>query len=283
MARLPSKKKATARAGAARTGNGPRVQRQGVARPPVSRPAVSSPRRSPAPPVKKTAPAETLPPARAMEAASDGTPTAPPPPLTEEEQIESAKYLPRDLPPRVFEEERFLFPDSYGRDRIRLLVKDPDWLFAHWDVDQRVFESLRRSLGERGAALTRLTLRVSDVANGGSTQVLLPFGARTWYVRTDRRRRSYRAELGLTLPSGEFRSLAQSNVVMTPPVGPSPRRAQRRVRYDPVQPPGPELAAQETPASPVGAWAPGSAAQASAEPGETAGSEPGGASDIFRR
>jgi hypothetical protein len=279
MPRLPSKKKATARAGAARTGNGPRAQRQGVARPAVAQPAVSPPRRSPAPPVKKTVPAAT----GAVAIASDGTPTAPPPPLTEEEQIESAKYLPRDLPPRVFEEERFLFPDSYGRDRIRLLIKDPDWLFAHWDVDKRVFESLRRSLGERGAALTRLTLRVSDVANGGSTQVLLPFGARSWYVRTDRRRRTYRAELGLTLPSGEFRSLAQSNVVMTPPVGPSPRRAQRRVRYDPVEPPGPELAAQETPPSPVGAWVPGSAAQPSVEPGETAGTEPGGASDIFRR
>jgi len=214
-------------------------------------------------------------------------PTAPPPPLTEEEQIESAKYLPRDLQPRVFEEERFLFPESYGRDRIRLLVKDPDWLFAHWDVDQQVFDSLRRSLGERAAALTRLTLRVSDVANGGSTLVLLPYGARSWYVRTDRRRRSYRAELGLTLPTGEFRSLAQSNVVTTPPVGPSRRRAQRRVRYDPVHPPGPELAGEETPpASSIGAWTPGAAPQQpSVEPGATTpeASEVGGASDIFRR
>jgi hypothetical protein len=281
MARFPSKKKAAARVGAARgTGNGSRGRR-----PAATRPAASAPRPTPAPPAKRPSAAAAVPSAGALATAADGTPTPPPPPLTEEEQIESAKYLPRELPPRVFEEERFLFPDSYGRDRIRLLVKDPDWLFAHWDVDARVFEGLRRSLGERGAALTRLTLRVSDVTNGGSTQVLLPFGARSWYVRTDRRRRTYRAELGLTLPSGEFRSLAQSNLVSTPPVGPSRRRAQRRVRYDPVQPPGPEtVAVEEAPAPSVGAWAPAPGPQPPAvEPGETAGMEPGGASDIFRR
>ena len=37
-----------------------------------------------------------------------------------------------------------------------------------------------------------------------------------------RRRRSYKAELGLTLPSGEFRRFAESNTVVTPRVGPSP-------------------------------------------------------------
>ena len=44
--------------------------------------------------------------------------------LSEEEQIGSAKYLPRELPPRVFEEERFIFPETYGVNRVRLLVRD---------------------------------------------------------------------------------------------------------------------------------------------------------------
>ena len=65
--------------------------------------------------------------------------------LNEEDQIRSAKYLPRDLPARLFEEERFLFPESYGVNRVRLLVKDPEWLFAHWDVDPK-------SLGEHEEA-----------------------------------------------------------------------------------------------------------------------------------
>jgi hypothetical protein len=151
--------------------------------------------------------------------------------LNEEEQIRSAKYLPRDLPPRLFEEERFLFPETYGVNRIRLLVKDPEWLFVHWDVDPGSMESLRKSLGERALALSRLTLRVLDPANGGSSDILLPPGARGWYIRADVARRSYKAELGVTLPSGEFRRLAESNLVVTPRVGPSRERANRRITF----------------------------------------------------
>ena len=49
----------------------------------------------------------------------------------------------------MFEEERFLFPESYGENRVRLLVKDPEWLFAHWDVDPARARELRDELGER--------------------------------------------------------------------------------------------------------------------------------------
>jgi hypothetical protein len=145
------------------------------------------------------------------------------PGLTEEERIEAAKYLPRDLPKRLFEEERFLFPESYGITRVRLLVKDPEWLFVHWDVDPKTLEALRSELGERVLALTRLTLRIADPDNGGSQTILLPPGSRSWYVRADAgHSRAYKAELGLTLPSGDFRSLTESNTVATPRVGPSP-------------------------------------------------------------
>lgn len=153
-------------------------------------------------------------------------------PLTEEEQIESAKYLPRHVPKRVFEEERFLFPETYGIDRVRLLVKDPEWLFAYWDLSTRSVDTLRRELGERGLALTRLTLRITDPAHGGTSIILLPYGARAWYVRADTARRTYRALLGWTLPSGQFRTLAESNVVSTPRTGPSPEAVRRRMPFN---------------------------------------------------
>lgn len=153
------------------------------------------------------------------------------PGLSEEDQIRAAKFLPRELPKRLFEEERFLFPETYGVNRVRLLVRDPEWIFAYWDVSPAAMRELGRSVGERALALSRLTLRVVDPVGGGSTDILLPAGARWWYVRTDAARRTYRAELGVTLPSGEFRSLAESNTVVTPRVGPSAVRARRRVSY----------------------------------------------------
>ena len=151
---------------------------------------------------------------------------------TEEERIEGSKYLPRHAPRRLFETERFVFPETYGVNRVRLLVKDPEWLFAHWDTDPTILASVRRDLGERAVALSRLTLKVFDPVDGGQTTILLPKGARGWYIRADEMPRSYRAELGLTLPTGEFRKLAASNVVGTPRVGPASRAAVGRVRFD---------------------------------------------------
>lgn len=153
----------------------------------------------------------------------------------EEETIESAKYQVAGAPRRLFEEERFIFPDTYGINRIRLLVKDPEWLFVHWDVDPESLAELRGAVGERTVALSKLTLRIADPGNGGMSVVLLPPGVRSWYVRADTTRRAYRAELGLTLPSGEFRCLAESNTIVTPRVGPSAERARRVLLYKQAQ------------------------------------------------
>jgi hypothetical protein len=279
-----------------------------------SKPSSSAkvPARTTAPQAKATAPQAkaTAPRAKAAapraKAARKEVPraNAVPPMLEEEERIEDAKYQPRELPPRLFEEERFIFPESYGQSRIRLLVKDPEWLFAHWDVDPQSLADLRAELGERASALSRLTLRVSDPQHGGESRVLLPDGSRSWYVRADSTERSYRAELGLTLPSGEFRSLAESNTVRTPRSGPAPGAAPRRARYDGAEPPAagataaePEPAALAPTAAAAaaspGPWKPDPSA--SSYPGPTSANppadarkpgrrgDPGGASDVYRR
>jgi len=206
--------------------------------------------------------------------------------LTEEQRIESAKYTARPVPARLFEEERFLFPKSYGVSRVRLLVKDPYWLFAHWDVAPAATSSLRSALGERAASLAALTLRVSDVVNGGTTSVVLPRDARSWYVRTDAAARSYRAELGLTLPSGEFHHLAFSNTVHTARTGPSPRRDPRVVRFGDARHEDPAVTTAHGIQSPApGPW---QGAEPAAEdrpaPATTSPAHgSGGASDAYRR
>jgi len=217
------------------------------------------------------------------------------PGLSDEDQIRAAKYLPRELPKRLFVEERFLFPETYGVNRVRLLVRDPEWIFAYWDVDPGAMKDLGKSLGERALALSRLTLRVLDPVSGGSTDILLPPGARWWYIRTDSARRTYRAELGVTLPSGEFRALAESNTVVTPRVGPSAQRASRRMSYRDAQemPLSAAEAAGGAEAVTGQAGRPleaesvdGSASPASRD-GKRGGASdafrPGGASDTFRR
>jgi hypothetical protein len=149
-------------------------------------------------------------------------------------------------------------------------------------------KDLGKSLGERALALSRLTLRVIDPVSGGSSDILLPPGARWWYVRTDSARRTYRAELGVILPSGEFRRLAESNTVVTPRVGPSAERARRRMSYRDARelPPAVAAAAGIAEQERGVAHAPWDAASvdgaAEPGPGETERAARGGASDVFR-
>jgi hypothetical protein len=138
-------------------------------------------------------------------------------------------------------------------------------------------KGLTRSLGERTLALSRLTLRVLDPVSGGMSDILLPQGARWWYIRTDATRRTYRAEIGVTLPSGEFRQLAESNSVVTPRVGPSRERAKRRQSY--------RSAGELPPAEAEAAATADRAADLASEPwggGDAGQKGHGGASDAFR-
>ncbi len=197
-------------------------------------------------------------------------------PSTEEERIESSKYS--GAPKRVFEDERFVFPETYGVNRLRLLVKDPQWLFAYWDIDPAVLGRWRGELGERTMALSRLTLRVFDPGKGDDTLILLPSGSRSWYVRAEVAPRAYAAELGLTLPSGEFRTVARSNVVETPRTGSSPVMATRKVPYP--------LIASSLFVSPVASSSDPAARLGAGASDTLEGRRPtrkGGASDVFRR
>jgi hypothetical protein len=274
----------------------PRVKAARRRAPAATAAAVEEPVRKPQTKAAKQAPSAApspRPSARKREAPVAAE-TAAAPVLTDEERIESAKYEPRRARPRVFEEERFLFPQTYGVNRLRLLVKDPEWLFAYWDVDPRSLESLRRDLGARASALSQLTLRVFEDRDGGASTFLLPQDARTWYVQTRTAGRAYRAEVGVMLPSGEFRSLARSNSVVTPRGQRSSQKARKTVRYDRAQPAAhgavPAVSDEETPAADR-PWAPPLDAGAAPEEGRPRasargggkGAPRGGASDLHRR
>lgn len=283
------------------SGSTKRTPRRSMAKPASVKTAPAKPtsgravRRVTAKPRPKAAPATARPPRRVVKA-NTAVLVAPVLGLTEEETIESAKYQMAGARQRLFEEERFIFPESYGVNRIRLLVKDPDWLFVHWDVAPASLSDLRDSVGERTVALSKLTLRIADPGNGGMSVVLLPPGVRSWYVRADSTRRAYKAELGLTLPSGEFRLLAESNTIVTPRVGPSGERARRVMLYQQAQMIPTETAfavgAEEVRSASAssassGPWSPERERQAPEAPGPGGvwGDEParqGGASDAFR-
>jgi len=126
-------------------------------------------------------------------------------------------------------EAEYELPRGYGSTRVVLMVRDPFWLHAYWEIAEDVSETVTAALGPEGWQLGRKTLRVHDVTdiefdgtNAHRTfDIDISNGANNWYINVERPNRSYCAELGLVGPDGRFVLLSRSNVVRTPRAGPS--------------------------------------------------------------
>jgi len=151
--------------------------------------------------------------------------------------IEEAKYYlgPVHEPAaRYADRESGELPHTYGRDRIVLLLRDPSWLLAYWEITPATRVHALRALGAEAEG-AREMLRIYDVTfitfTGDnawqSFDVELRPGADHWYLNVGRPGASFCVEIGLATPGGRFLPLVRSNVVITPRATPSPETTVR--------------------------------------------------------
>ncbi len=116
-------------------------------------------------------------------------------------------------------------PEHYGHDHAALMVRDPYWLHAYWEVTPTTLEAARRELGDQWRD-HRQVMRVYAFAPEGEAprdeeradryDVELPPGAFNWYLNVGRPDRTYRIVIGILTRTGRFRALVRSNDVRTP-------------------------------------------------------------------
>jgi hypothetical protein len=112
---------------------------------------------------------------------------------------------------------------GYDEPRLILMVRDPQWAYAYWDVPNAVKQAQRDQGG------VRLALRLYDVTHlGGAApqphstqQYEIDELAQNWYLTIPVSDRDYVAELGYLTASDHWLSLVRSPVVHVPPVYPS--------------------------------------------------------------
>jgi hypothetical protein len=106
-------------------------------------------------------------------------------------------------------------PPGYGQTYLSLAARDPEWIFAFWDVNDPDLLAEAEQVG-----WDRLILRVHRLGGPSFDVGIGPRGGR-WYVKAPAAGGRYYGELGLQLPDGGFRRFAVSNEIRTPPSGPS--------------------------------------------------------------
>lgn len=131
--------------------------------------------------------------------------------------------------PSVSPEEQYSLPAGYDETCIVLMVKDPWWLYAYWEVRPQAERAVRGQLTPEEVIGLHSVLRVYDVTETAfpaaparrSFDIPLSGLATNWYLHTNAPNRSFIVEIGLRTRSGRFLLLARSNRVTAPRAGPS--------------------------------------------------------------
>jgi hypothetical protein len=116
-------------------------------------------------------------------------------------------------------------PEHAARhDRLVVMVRDPYWLHAYWELSPRSVDRAQAAMGQRwhGAQPVLRVLRMQpDAAALHERDIPIHGGVRNWYVDVQNPPADYRLEIGYLAEDGSFYCLARSNEVSTPPAGTS--------------------------------------------------------------
>lgn len=139
---------------------------------------------------------------------------APPPTDIRQHFVEGHRTIVESAPQRDL-------PAEYGDTKIVLLVRDPEWVFAYWEVN----DSTRAEFGlPRSGHNKRMVLRVYNVTGRSWPQEnaqyffdidISPY-ANNWYIKVPETDAEWVAELGVFTEEGVYVPIVASNVVRTP-------------------------------------------------------------------
>ncbi|MEM4307696.1 MAG: DUF4912 domain-containing protein [Thermoplasmata archaeon] len=112
-------------------------------------------------------------------------------------------------------------PASYEEDKLVLLVRDPRWIFAYWDLSNQSKIKLAVEI-EKSLGTLRKTLRVYELTKGKKKCVDIDVGNTTsWYINVPHPDTEYQAEFGLKDENDNFVPILISNVVRVPREAPT--------------------------------------------------------------
>jgi hypothetical protein len=146
--------------------------------------------------------------------------------ISAEEVVERSKYdvgVPtKDLSAKVPKD----LPSGYGKDRIVVMVRDPYWLHAYWELTRQAVQRAEAALGQQWHGAKPI-LRLLDVTTHDTTStaeaiirdIEIHGGCNNWYIDVANPPRSFRIDIGYLSKHGQFYVLARSNVVTTPRAG----------------------------------------------------------------
>lgn len=115
-------------------------------------------------------------------------------------------------------------PVEPKEDRLVVMVRDPYWLHAFWELSQRSVDRAQAAMGQHwhnAQPVLRLYLMQEAGTSTLEKDIVIHGGVSNWYVDVQNPPNEYRMEVGYLAENESFYCLARSNTVQTPPPGTS--------------------------------------------------------------
>lgn len=132
-------------------------------------------------------------------------------------------------------------PETYGRDEVEILSKDPHWYFIYWEVTDAGLASAHSQLGileGDGRLVLRIFVTTQAATGGREHREIRDLHLHTRhgkkYLESPRAGAHLRAAVGLLTAEGLFSPIAQSQPLRLPPTQPSTEMAVEWAHVHPV-------------------------------------------------
>jgi hypothetical protein len=134
-------------------------------------------------------------------------------------KAEEKKYeITRDGEVYRCEKYEYPIPAGYDETKVVLMVRDPHWAFAYWDIKKAKAREIKSY-----SDFESLLLRVYEVDNedlsysdtGSSFDIPIQFTDNSWYIYLPDADHSYFLELSFQ-SGGRYQVLTRSNIIRTP-------------------------------------------------------------------
>lgn len=191
------------------------------ARKPGKKPPLPVKSTSPVKPKGAAIPVKSLPKPKLQRAAARNT-SGNPSSGSLEQRVERSKYdggSSKDPAVRNAPE----LPKGYSKDRLVVMVRDPQWLHAYWEITDQSVRRAEAALGQdwHGA---KYILRLLDVTANETTStaeshvkdIEINGSGNNWYVEVKNAPRAFRVDIGYVSKRGQFYAIVRSSMVTTP-------------------------------------------------------------------
>jgi hypothetical protein len=102
-------------------------------------------------------------------------------------------------------------PDSYGTKKLYMVARDPQWLFAYWDLTWQQYQEAAHSAHD-GKVFLQLYWQNGERAQ----QIQINESSRNWYLHVGQPDTAFYAELGFYRQDGKFEVISRSGTIATP-------------------------------------------------------------------